>query len=75
MFLHEGLWKLWTLCMSKANWETNSVKLEGVTQPVKLQPGSLLLDVMNFTERITGGAEATKNALRHLELYGGGSKR
>lgn len=42
VFLHEGLWKLWTLCMSKANWEANSVKLEGVTQPVKLQPGQFI---------------------------------
>jgi hypothetical protein len=42
VFLDEGLWKLWSLCMKKANWEANSVKMEGVVQPVKLKPGQFI---------------------------------
>jgi hypothetical protein len=40
--MDEGLLKLWTLCMSKANWESNSVKMDGITQPVKLKPGQFV---------------------------------
>ena len=42
LFLNEGLWKLWCLCMSRANWEENSVKLDGVVEPVQLKPGQFI---------------------------------
>jgi len=42
VFLDDGLWKLWTLCLAKANWESNSIKMDGVTQPVKLKPGQFI---------------------------------
>lgn len=40
--MDEGLFKLWTLCMSRANWEPNSVRLDGVVESVKLGPGQFV---------------------------------
>jgi len=40
--MNEGLLKLWCLCMTRANWEANIIKMDGVTQPVKLRAGQFI---------------------------------
>lgn len=42
VFAHEGLWKLWTLCLMKANWEERKASIPGILQPVNLQPGQYI---------------------------------
>jgi hypothetical protein len=42
VFAHEGLWKLWCLCLMKADHQPNLVTIEGVLKPVPVQPGQFI---------------------------------
>ena len=42
VFGHEGLWKLWCLCLMKANHEGAEVMLQGLLKPIKLEPGQFI---------------------------------
>ncbi|OEU63546.1 MAG: hypothetical protein BBJ57_01850 [Desulfobacterales bacterium PC51MH44] len=42
VFAHAGLWKLWCLCLMKANHEGIEVTLPGILMPIKLQPGQFI---------------------------------
>lgn len=42
VFAHEDLWKLWCLCLMKANHEGAEVMIQGLLKPVKLEPGQFI---------------------------------
>ena len=42
IFAHEGLWKLWCLCLMKANHEGAEVMMSGLLKPVKVEPGQFI---------------------------------
>jgi len=42
IFAHEGLWKLWSLCLMKANHKKAEVTVSGLLEPVKLEPGQFM---------------------------------
>jgi hypothetical protein len=42
VFAHEGLWKLWSLCMMSANHKSRSVQIDGLVKPVLVQVGQFL---------------------------------
>jgi len=42
VFAHEGLWKLWCLCLMKANHEGAEVMITGLLNPIKLKPGQFI---------------------------------
>jgi hypothetical protein len=42
VFAHEGVWKLWCLCLMKANHEGAEVSVPGILKPVKLKPGQFI---------------------------------
>ena len=42
IFANEGLWKLWCLCLMKANHEGAEVMMPGLLKPVKLEPGQFI---------------------------------
>lgn len=42
VFGHEGLWKLWCLCLMKANHKGAEVVVQGLLKPVKLEPGQFI---------------------------------
>lgn len=42
IFGHEGLLKLWILCLLKASHKEREVMLSGVTKPIKLKPGQFV---------------------------------
>lgn len=42
VFQHEGLLKLWILCLLKANHKEAEVMLPGLLTPIKLQPGQFI---------------------------------
>ena len=42
VFAHEGLWKLWCLCLMKANHEEAEVPIDGILKPIKLNPGQFI---------------------------------
>jgi predicted house-cleaning noncanonical NTP pyrophosphatase (MazG superfamily) len=42
VFAHEGLWKLWCLCLMKANHEGAEVMITGLLNPIKLNPGQFI---------------------------------
>ena len=42
IFAHEGLWKLWCLCLMKANHRGAEVSVPGILKPVRLQPGQFI---------------------------------
>lgn len=42
IFSHEGLWKLWCLCLMKASHKEIEVPVTGLLQPVKLFPGQFI---------------------------------
>jgi len=42
VFAHEGVWKLWCLCLMKANHEGAEVSIPGILKPVKLKPGQFI---------------------------------
>jgi hypothetical protein len=42
VFAHEGLWKLWCLCLMKADHQPNLVIIEGLLEPVPVQPGQFI---------------------------------
>ena len=41
-FIHDGLWKLWCLCLMKANHKAQRVPIEGLVEPVLVQPGQFI---------------------------------
>ena len=41
-FADPVLWKLWCLCLMKANHKTNYVPIEGIAEPVKVTPGQFI---------------------------------
>ncbi len=51
VFASSGLFKLWCLCLMKANHVENWVDIEGLTEPIKVMPGQF----------ITGRFELHKN--------------
>ena len=42
IFAHEGLWKLFCLCLMKANHEETEVMLPGTLKAIKLKPGQFI---------------------------------
>lgn len=42
VFSHEGLWKLWTLCLLKANFQEVEIEVPGGLQPIFLKPGQFV---------------------------------
>ena len=42
VFAHEGLWKLFCLCLMKANHEGAEVMMPGLLKPIKLEPGQFI---------------------------------
>lgn len=42
VFRHPGLWKLWCLCLLKANHKEQHVSLDGLVEPVLVQPGQFI---------------------------------
>jgi len=42
VFAHDGLWKLWCLCLMKANHEEAEVMIAGLLKPIKLKPGQFI---------------------------------
>jgi len=42
VFLHDGLWKLWCLCLMKANHKEQHVSMEGLVKPVLVRPGQFI---------------------------------
>ena len=42
VFAHDGLWKLWTLCLMSANREPAEVSIHGILEPIKINPGQFL---------------------------------
>ena len=42
VFAHDGLWKLFCLCLMKAAWEEKTVGIPGINNPVKLMPGQFV---------------------------------
>lgn len=43
VFQNEGLWKLWCLCLMKANHKECWLPVEGMVEPVKLLPGQFII--------------------------------
>lgn len=43
VFQNEGLWKLWCLCLMKANHKECWLPIEGMIEPVKLLPGQFII--------------------------------
>lgn len=39
IFTNPDLWKLWCMCLLKANYKQRYVSIDGITEPVKLHPG------------------------------------
>lgn len=42
IFAHEGLWKIWCLCLMKANHEGAEVMVPGLLKAIKLNPGQFI---------------------------------
>ena len=42
VFANEHLWKLWCLCLLKANHKTEYVPIEGIVEPIKINPGQFI---------------------------------
>lgn len=42
VFGHDGLWKLWCLCLMKATHQEIEIMVDGVLEPVTLQPGQFI---------------------------------
>lgn len=42
IFAHEGLWKLWCLCLMNANHKPQSVQVDGSLKPVMVQRGQFI---------------------------------
>lgn len=42
VFAHNGIWKLWCLCLMKANHKDGKVSIPGVLKPIKLRPGQFI---------------------------------
>ncbi len=42
VFAHEGLWKLWCLCLMKATHQEIEITISGLLKPVKLTPGQFI---------------------------------
>jgi len=42
VFQHEGLWKLWCLCLMKANHKKCWLPIEGILKPIQLLPGQFI---------------------------------
>ncbi|MBW1697846.1 MAG: hypothetical protein JRH18_19960 [Deltaproteobacteria bacterium] len=42
VFAHEGLWKLFCLCLMKACHKETEVTIPGILQPIKLKPGQFV---------------------------------
>jgi len=41
-FIHDGLWKLWCLCLMKANHKPQRVPIEGLVEPVLVKTGQFI---------------------------------
>ena len=42
VFLHDGLWKLWCLCLMKANHKEQRVPIEDLVEPVLVESGQFI---------------------------------
>ena len=42
VFAHDGLWKLWCLCLMKANHKEAEVTIPGLLEPIKIKPGQFV---------------------------------
>jgi hypothetical protein len=42
IFAHDGLWKLWCLCLIKATHKGFEATIPGILKPIKLQPGQFV---------------------------------
>ncbi len=42
VFKNDHLWKLWCLCLLKANHKTQYVYIDGVVEPIKVDPGQFI---------------------------------
>ncbi len=42
VFAHDGLWKLWCLCLMKANHKEAEVMIPGLLEPIKIMPGQFV---------------------------------
>ena len=42
VFAHEGIWKLWCLCLIKATRKEIEITIPGILKPVKLEPGQFI---------------------------------
>lgn len=42
VFADPILWKLWCLCLMKANYKINFVDIDGIAKPVKVMPGQFI---------------------------------
>jgi hypothetical protein len=42
VFAHEGMWKLWCLCLMNASHKDTEVPISGLLKPVRLKPGQFI---------------------------------
>lgn len=42
VFAHDGIWKLWCLCLMKANHKEAEVMIPGLLEPIKIKPGQFV---------------------------------
>jgi len=42
VFAHDGMWKLWCLCLLKADHKEADVTIPGILEPIKLKPGQFI---------------------------------
>ena len=64
VFADPILFKLWCLCLMKANHKTNYVPIEGISRPIKVEPGQFITGRYSlhkeFYYRPSGGRHAKK---------------
>ena len=42
VFLHAGVWQLWSYCLLRANWQDRSVRVPGTSEEVALKRGQFI---------------------------------
>jgi hypothetical protein len=42
VFAHDGMWKLWSLCLMLANHAEADVTIPGILEPIKVNPGQFI---------------------------------
>jgi hypothetical protein len=63
VFQNDELWKLWCLCLMKANHKENFVGIDGIIEPIKVSPGQFITGRFSLHKDYYGTSKKNKSPL------------